>query len=1151
MKNKKWYILLALVVLLITIIGATYAYFVAQKGTGGSAQIEVGAGTTDSLQFTNGEEINIIANQDNFQKNGENQSGNSRVTATLTANNTTKEAKDMYNVYLVIEDNEFVYTTEDSKPELVLKIINPESMEVTSMNAVKYVDEVGFDITELSPGIYPIVKGYDIEAKGDAKVDNWEITVTLINLDQDQNENAGKSFTGRVYITRDDLKENDLIKINSIVSTTTARTINVDLKVGEEIGQVNKYYFAIEETDETLEDIKEESVASALAKEYIESSSSSYEFTKINDEPLKEEQNYKIYGYGVDTKGFRSNIYETIVRTEEYEIPVIERVSHEENNNSTTITVVGQSGTGKISKYQYSLDGDVWIDSDDSGIITINDLEYNKSYDLKIRVVDENERYSNTWIETIKIIKYGTEEYPYSIKTIDDLVKLSTEVNGGNLHINEYYKLENNLDFAAPDSYKNNVVDDSLITGNGFTPIGSDNSPFAGIFDGNNKKITNLNINNSTKQMIGLFGTIRNSKIYNLEVNGNVNTNINSNTGLIVGNLYDSEINNCSSSGTIVSTAGSYSTGGIVGAVYGNNKILNSHNTAKVTGGAWIGGIVGGFGSGNLLIENSYNKGDISKVDDVELQGLGGLLGAAIVSDDTYGITIKNSYNQGKVTDTLQSDRTSAAGGLIGKSYVNVTLENTHNTGDVTLVHDKYTAGMQSSLGGLIGYIYNANITIRNSYNEATILNGEDNAGLIAYAILANVMIEKSHNSGLIKANNVNPVHLRMGGLMGFSNNSDVTILDSYNDNSIIGTTGHTEYFISGIIGVHDHGKTINIFNTYNLGNVESGKNAGGITYIYGNSYEGKYTNLLLNNCYNLGKITGTASYAIGYLNPNTVTNINNTYYDNTYSSSNVANIGTPMSLADMKKLDFVLTLNNNLKNINLSNINPNYKLSNFTLRNNYAQLPLADVPDLSGNNNTLSNYGVKVSDEGITTRVDDNQGYLNTNLVNVDFSQGLTYIIKLKVSDFTKGMAIMGNWETKGGGLYYNSGSSFCLDMYELTPPWTICSSKTYQTNTWYTLVGTYIDSKLKLYVINDANVDTYELPTSGSISPVITPITIGMDPDIDSNGYLNGHNYGTITVKEALIFKRSLDDLEIKNNYVNSLNPLDKTNLVAWYKF
>ena len=408
----------------------------------------------------------------------------------------------------------------------------------------------------------------------------------------------------------------------------------------------------------------------------------------------------------------------------------------------------------------------------------------------------------------------------------------------------------------------------------------------------------------------------------------------------------------------------------------------------------------------------------------------------------------------------------------------------------------------------------------------------------------------------MIKADNINPVDSRLGGLLGYTPVSNVNILDSYNDNLISSKSGKGRYYVSGILGVHDYGKNVNIINTYNIGDIESGGNSNGITHIYGNPNEEKYTNLYINNCYNLGSISGNSSYAIGFIHQNgqNITNIKNAYYSNTLKSSNLANIGTSMSEANMKIDSFVSTLNSNAKSINLDSIVKNYKLSSWILRDNYAILPFNNIEDLSGNNHTATNYGVKTTDEGVTTRTNTGLGYINTNIINIDFSKGLTFITKIKVNDFSNGMAIMGNWETKGGGLYYANSKVFCIDLYELTPR-VVCSNKTYLENTWYTLVGTYDNSKLKLYVINNENIDNYEISPSGTtISPVQTPITIGMDPDLsgtDLNGYNYGHNHGKIIVKEALIFNRSLSEQEIKSNYVTTIDPINKSNLVAWYKF
>jgi len=74
------------------------------------------------------------------------------------------------------------------------------------------------------------------------------------------------------------------------------------------------------------------------------------------------------------------------------------------------------------------------------------------------------------------------------------------------------------------------------------------------------------------------------------------------------------------------------------------------------------------------------------------------------------------------------------------------------------------------------------------------------------------------------------------------------------------------------------------------------------------------------NNFYNLGSVTGPNNYVLYISNINTY-DVKNTYHLDTISGSNVEGITTPMSESDMKSETFVNTLNNNLANINLSEI--------------------------------------------------------------------------------------------------------------------------------------------------------------------------------------------------------------------------------------
>ena len=71
------------------------------------------------------------ANESNFGSEDGNITDNTTATAILTANNATNTATRNYYIYLDINTNEFVYTTEDNQAELLLKVIDPTGVEVT------------------------------------------------------------------------------------------------------------------------------------------------------------------------------------------------------------------------------------------------------------------------------------------------------------------------------------------------------------------------------------------------------------------------------------------------------------------------------------------------------------------------------------------------------------------------------------------------------------------------------------------------------------------------------------------------------------------------------------------------------------------------------------------------------------------------------------------------------------------------------------------------------------------------------------------------------------------------------------------------------------------------------------------------------------
>lgn len=219
----------------------------------------------------------------------------------------------------------------------------------------------------------------------------------------------------------------------------------------------------------------------------------------------------------------------------------------------------------------------------------------------------------------------GSPNDPYQITKRADLDTLSSRVNAkmdfGGMH----FKLMNDIDLGGAATV--------------WKPIGSytsssNNAPFKGNFDGNNKTISNMVIQSPTVDYQGFFGYVKNDaagSIQNLHI---IKSSVagKSYVGGIAGRS-NVPITNCSFNGTIkgVSTTGGIvgdngtgkggvvaycftsgfisggSTGGIVGSA--NDTVRYCYSTATVQGTASTGGIIA---SGNtIVVHDSYFAGTV------------------------------------------------------------------------------------------------------------------------------------------------------------------------------------------------------------------------------------------------------------------------------------------------------------------------------------------------------------------------------------------------------------------------------------------------------------------------------------------------------------------------------------------------------------
>ena len=197
---------IAVITLIAVVVGATYAYFQAQGGGSSDIDASVITSTTDKLSFQVGNGIDISASQENFALGMDNVTGSTTASAMLTANNATNTATRNYNLYLDIKNNGFTYTVDENTPELMLTITGPDDQPLKNLAGYKYVtvgEVSGFDITEASNAIL-IADDYEITASPEI-TQTWNITVTFVNLDSDQNANTGKTFAADVIIGEEKL----------------------------------------------------------------------------------------------------------------------------------------------------------------------------------------------------------------------------------------------------------------------------------------------------------------------------------------------------------------------------------------------------------------------------------------------------------------------------------------------------------------------------------------------------------------------------------------------------------------------------------------------------------------------------------------------------------------------------------------------------------------------------------------------------------------------------------------------------------------------------------------------------------------------------------------------------------------------------------
>jgi len=308
----------------------------------------------------------------------------------------------------------------------------------------------------------------------------------------------------------------------------------------------------------------------------------------------------------------------------------------------------------------------------------------------------------------------GTEADPYLIENIADLLALSDSVNLATPYDTtlKYCRAYEGIYFKQTAAIN--------LKGYVFPPIGGSDDAyrFAGTYDGGNKVISYLNVEQLGDGYAGLFGTVDTmATIKNVKLNYPTILSTYYYTGALAGHCWGT-VDNVAITGANVS--GKYCVGGAMG--FGGTTTNVSFTNGTVIGETQVGGVIGVTRSPVSYLSATRSK--VTCTSTSYTSSGGGVVG--FLSTDQGG-QITDSYFDGTVIATYGGE---FVGGVLGVS-IEAPVERCFSIAELYSIS---TSVSQTGMGGIVGGVQAAPIKDC-FFTGMNLIKNSRSGGIVGYAV--------------------------------------------------------------------------------------------------------------------------------------------------------------------------------------------------------------------------------------------------------------------------------------------------------------------------------------------------------------------------------------------------------------------------------